>query len=359
MRSPEGNGIAREALFGGVGGAAGGFWAFVVVHLLGGGDAYFWTLGLVSLGVSAATLLGRPRPWLVLCAPILACAATGWLALFVPGQEAVGLAGWGLVTALPLAFGGGLRRGIASGMVGAALGVVAIGIARTVEVGALAPLAAPSLLGYPIAGGVIGSLLGLTGLPRLLGRSSPALRVPTGLGGDLREAVDRAVRARDRVRRALRSRSGSHDGRAAVERAVDTLVGRVLLLAERWRGVEDDLAGIDEAQLADRVSKLADRIAATDDPDAREAYERATRSIEDQRKMHADIRTARERTIARLHGHLAALERVHLAVVRLRSADAHRFASEIQPVLEELAAVGTEAELAASAMDEADKAAAA
>lgn len=352
--------LVRTLSWTSIGGAAGGFWAFLGIHGLGLGDPYWVTLGLVSLGVAAASFLARPKPWLVLAAPVVAAVATGALAAFVPGEEAAGLALWGLVTTAPLAIGGGWRRFLGASLVGAVGGIVAVGFARTVEVGALAPLGTPALLGYPIAGGVMGFVLGLVGLGRRLGagESSASLRVPSGLGGEFKETVERAVQARDRVRRALKSRSGSSEGRAAVEKAVDELVHRVLSLADRWRGVEDDLAGIEDGELGGRLAKLAEKLEATTDPEAKEEYERAVRSIEDQRRMHGDIRRARERTLARLQGHLAALDRVHLAVVRLRSADAHRFASEIQPVLEELSAVGTDAELTASAIDEAGRVAA-
>jgi len=358
MRAPlDRSALARTLSWTTIGGAAGGFWAFLAIHGLGLGDAYWVTLGLVSLGVAAGSTLSRPRPWLVLFAPALSAAATFALSAFVPGEEAAGLAVWGLLTTLPLALGLSLRRVLSASLLGAASGVVAVGLARTVEVGALAPLGTPALLGYPIAGGVMGFVLGLAGLPRSLGArdGTPALRVPSGLGGEFKETVERAVKARDRVQRALRSRPGSSEGRAAVEKAVDELVGRVVTLADRWRGVEDDLAGIEDSLLAERLAKLGERVEGTTDPEAREEFERAIRSIEDQRRMHGDIRRARERTLARLHGHLAALDRVHLAVVRLRSADAHRFASEIQPVLEELSAVGTDAELTATAIDEAGR----
>jgi len=59
-----------------------------------------------------------------------------------------------------------------------------------------------------------------------------------------------------------------------------------------------------------------------------------------------------------MHHHLAGLERLRLALVNQRSADAQRLSAEVQGILDELGQLGQEFDLQAEAIGEAEVAAA-
>jgi hypothetical protein len=95
---------------------------------------------------------------------------------------------------------------------------------------------------------------------------------------------------------------------------------KALEVAGKSVEVAPSLAG--EAELARRIEDLDARIAAATDAEVKAQYEQARGALEDQRRYRAHIRGSRDRLIARLHHHVAALEKFQLAASGLAAARA-------------------------------------
>lgn len=342
------------------GGALGGLASMAVRALAPVEWHYGLTLGLISLGAAVAFPWGRVRR-AILFAPLIAALGAGLLLASGGAHESFGLFLMGAALGLPAT--GGLSRYrrlvvLAGTGAGAMLGVP---VARACEQWILSPVGAPGLASFALEGGLVGFFVGLGTVGRHLsirhdGLDEALALASRELGGDFGELAFRVRETRKRVLTALERREGASSEVAAVQKAVDGLAQGTVAVGRRWQRVEQELGGTGLAELDKRISNLEEKALSAADEEARRAYERAKKALEDQREHHAEIARSRERTVARLHGTLATLERLHLAVVRLQSADAHRFAGELQPLLDDLDGVGTDAELAAQAMDESQKA---
>jgi hypothetical protein len=342
------------------GGALGGLVAMAARWLAPWEWAYGLTLGLIALGVAAAFPWGRVRR-AVLLAPVLAALGAGLLLATGAAHESFGLFLLGAVLGLP-ASGGLSRYRRALVLVGTGAGaMLGVPVARAIEQSALAALGAPELASFALEGGLVGFFVGLGTVGRHVSLRHDSLDEALGLasrelGSDFGELALRVRETRKRVLAALERREGASHEVLAVQKAVDGLAKGTVAVGRRWQRVEQELGGTGLADLDKRIATLDERSLSAADEEAGKAYERAKRALEDQREHHSEIARSRERTVARLHGTVATLERLHLAVVRLQSADAHRFAGELQPLLDDLDGVGTDAELAAQAMDESQKA---
>jgi hypothetical protein len=80
---------------------------------------------------------------------------------------------------------------------------------------------------------------------------------------------------------------------------------------------------------------------------------RAAEALKAQVAYLDEIANGRERAVARLTHQVATLERLRLAALRHRSADVARMGAELAPVVEELAQVGGDFDIAAEALAEA------
>jgi hypothetical protein len=343
-----------------LGGAAGGLVALGARWAFGWEHAYEMTMGSIALGVATGILWGRRPLARFLLAPLLGLAATGLLLATGGAHEPAGLAlmgallGWPLSSGLP-------RWRRASVVVCAGLGsLLGVAVARALEQTALTAVGAPDLAAFALEGGVVGFFVSLGTLGRHLHSRRDILTetlttATRELPPEFSELVGRVRETRSRVLEAIERRTDGDKERIAVKKAVDELSTCMINVGRKWQAVDRDLGGTTVPILAQRIADLQIRIDAATDDEARRAYERARGALEDQLQHHSEIARSRERTVARLHSYLAVLERLHLAVVRFRSSDAHRFAGEMQPLLDELDGVGTDAELAAQAMEESQK----
>lgn len=147
------------------------------------------------------------------------------------------------------------------------------------------------------------------------------------------------VFAGDPVRRAMRALPSDLDAE------VSTLCGRASAI---WDDVRDHVAddagrelvregvlktlevaarsarvkttGPSDAELTARLTELDTKIAGTSDREAKVQYEAARTAIEDQRRYRTHIANGRERLVARMHNHIAALEKFQLAANSLEAA---------------------------------------
>jgi hypothetical protein len=142
---------------------------------------------------------------------------------------------------------------------------------------------------------------------------------------------------------------------APVRPQVESTVLRLLDVAKRWQQVEEEKPVESEADLKKRISEMEEKIANADDAIVRQQYEKARASLSEQLKYMKQIALSRERVVARLHNYLTSLERLRLAVLNHRSADASRLSSEVQPVLKELEMLGQELDTGTEAHSELER----
>ena len=332
--------VARTSL---AGAAAG------LVHALHPG-ALTDVLGLFGLGV-AAVVPRSARAWAMVSA--LACLGAG--AAMVAGGSTLGAAAFGLCGALLFAREARSwpRRLVSLGVGAAALGA-GLFVAAGLQGGLLHDVA--PALGWMVAGGAAGFVAGFGVLGRELSLQ-PVLAGPAGATGalaaplpeptgELGELIGRAAQACRQAEEAL-GEEAPHAARAAQD-----LVGRIGVFSLRWRGIERQMAGSDRAALVERMERMAARAQATGDEVVRAEYLRAERALHQQLADLDAIRGWQERALARLHHHVAVLERLRLAALHRRSVDTGRSGEELGTLVEELGAASMDLDGAAEAMAE-------
>jgi hypothetical protein len=131
------------------------------------------------------------------------------------------------------------------------------------------------------------------------------------------------------------------------------MVRKMTRFGRHWRELEAEASRSLPAQLHDRLQLVGRKLEATHDPLTRLELGRAAEALRAQVSYLDEIANGRERAVARLTHQVATLERLRLAALRHRSADASRLGAELQPVVEELAQVGGDFDIAAEALAEA------
>jgi len=96
------------------------------------------------------------------------------------------------------------------------------------------------------------------------------------------------------------------------------------------------VAGATEDELAKRMTDLDQRIVSASDDEVKTQYQSARAALEDQRRYRDHIKQNRERLIARMHNHVAALEKFQLAASGLVAARAATSGASAVKQLEEL-----------------------
>ena len=115
------------------------------------------------------------------------------------------------------------------------------------------------------------------------------------------------------------------------------VAARVLKTLEvATKSAEVKAIGANEAELARRIADLDQRIAAATDGEVKAQYQAARSAIEDQQRYREHIRQGRERLVARMHNHVAALEKFELAATGLGAARAASAGSTMVTQLEAL-----------------------
>lgn len=169
--------------------------------------------------------------------------------------------------------------------------------------------------------GAAAAAMGIVGviamLPRHLGFVSDpvagAVRaLPTGLDGEVRSLCDRTLVIWNDVKTKL----GDEDPNLGLVR--DGVL-KTLEVAAKSRDAQPQ--GNDET-LGRRMEDLDARIAAATDDEVKTQYQSARAALSDQAKYRDRIRQNRERLVARMHNHVAALEKFQLAAGGLASARA-------------------------------------
>jgi hypothetical protein len=217
--------------------------------------------------------------------------------------------------ALGLAIGG--PRGV-RGALGVALsavtGLVAMWCAIRIT-GARQTAGWPSWATDGAGAAAMGMVGVLAMLPRHLEVSLDPVRaalrtLPANLDPEVKNLCDRAVAiwtaAKDRLADSDPGKNLVRDG-----------VLKTIEVAGKSAAVKLDSAS--DTELASRMEDLEKRIAAATDAEVKTQYQSARAALDDQRRYRDHIRQNRERLVARVHNHVAALEKFQLAATGLEA----------------------------------------
>jgi hypothetical protein len=171
-----------------------------------------------------------------------------------------------------------------------------------------------------VAAGAMGIVGALAVLPKHLGLASDPVRaairaLPIDLDAEVRSLCGRAVAIWNMTRDKL---ADSDPGVALVRDGVLKALEVAAKSARSGIGAQ----GTSDAELAKRMEDLDQRIAAASDDEIKAQYQSARAALSDQRRYRDSIRQNRERLVARLHNHVAALEKFELAAGGLAAAHA-------------------------------------
>ena len=350
-----------------------------------------------SLGAGAAgLLLSLALPTWLAAPPLLliaACAAaagaacgTGWraklayaalggaasaLSLAFPEHPWFGLAaagaGLGLLFAHSREKEGSRKPGVGKSTLGraaylAAALLTALGlVAGSAVVDAFeGPKVLESLMPAAAAGAlleaVVGLFLGLGSAGAHLVRDPDPVeklydRLLPELSGDLKVLGARAMTNYRRCAEILGS-SEAGFARAQLAKSLSDVTLRILELSRRWQAIDRDLGDRAEGEIGQRLGELRTLKETTRDEVAKRQLVVAEGSLNAELEQIDRIRRGRERVVARLHGEMALLERSRVALLGLKTSDAHLRAAELSALSENLSAVAREMDVEAEAVDE-------
>ena len=167
-----------------------------------------------------------------------------------------------------------------------------------------------------VSAGAMGMVGILAMLPRHLAMSrdpvlAAARRLPAGMDSEVRQLCDRSLKIWSTAKDEL---ADGDPGRGLIRDGVL----KTLEVAAKTTEVKQP--GASEQELASRIGLLDARIAEASDAETRAQYQAARTAIEDQQRYRDNIRRGRERLVARMHNHIAALEKFHLAATGLENA---------------------------------------
>jgi hypothetical protein len=278
--------------------------------------------------------------------------ATLWALVAAAGEQRGGAVGEAVAA---LAIGGSLARGLGGWSRWVAAGCGATGaLAASLVTRALDGTAALALLPNGLAalvtGATSGLIVGVASIGRHVQRTRPPVESELQALADDSELGQLLGRAATAYRDAV---AAIGDEAPAARGAADELMRKMARFGKRWRELESEAARSLPEDLNERKLLVGRRLEATQDPLARLELARARDALSAQLSYLDEIRGGRERAVARLEHQVATLERLRLAALRQRSADAGRLGAELQPVVEELTQAGGDFDIAAEALTEA------
>ena len=278
------------------------------------------------LGIAAGAAIGYGKPAWRIAAAVAALAP---LLVMTPTWPM--LAGVAAVVALGLAAGGprGLR-GLLSLLLGAFAALVAMWCA--LRIGHARQTAHwPQMVTTATAAAAMGIVGVLAMLPRHLQLvidpvHAAVKKLPANLDAEVRELCARSAA----IWTAAQDRISDDAGKNLVRDGV------LKTLEVAARSAEVKITGPSETELTQRMADLDQRIVAATDREVKTQYQSARAALDDQQRYRAKIRQGRERLVARMHNHVAALEKFELAATGLDVARAETAGSSLVSELEEL-----------------------
>ncbi len=137
----------------------------------------------------------------------------------------------------------------------------------------------------------------------------------------------------------------------ANRKLLEEAVLRLFDVAGRWTVVETESAQAAPDALGERIAELSSRMESATDSVVKSEYAAARDALREQLRYLDDIGASRERVLARMHNYLAAMERLNLALVNVKSTSASREAVDVQPMVESLADLGRDIDALGEALD--------
>ncbi len=283
--------------------------------------------GLGGMALGAALGYGKPAFRIaaagLACVPLLAMATSVTTLSITAAIMGVGLAAFGLR---------GMRGALAV-MVGATATMLAMWGAH--RIGAAKQTADMSLLFRDVMSATAMGLMGVFAvIPRHLKISldpvTAALRrLPNSLDAEVRDLCTRSMTIWNGAKDKL---ADNDPGKNLVRDGV------LKTLEVAAKSAEVSAQGATDAELTKRMADLDTRIAAATDSEVKAQYQSARAALEDQKRYREHITQGRERMIARMHNHVAALEKFQLAAGGLAAARAATAGATAVKQLEELSA---------------------
>lgn len=266
--------------------------------------------GVLGIAAGAAVAHGLAR-WRMLAAGVAIAV------LFLAPSSWPALAAVAAVLSLSLALGGprGLR-GVFGILIGAITSLVAMWCALRIG-------QARQTVHWPLLATTVTSAaaMGIVGVLAMIPRhlqivtdpvQAALKKLPASLDAEVRGLCTRAA--------AIWSTAQDQISDEAGKSLVRDGVLKTLEVATRSASVK--LAGATEAELAQRKAELDQRIAAATDNEVKTQYQAARAALDDQQRYRDHIRQGRERLVARMHNHVAALEKFELAATSLEASRA-------------------------------------
>jgi hypothetical protein len=277
--------------------------------------------GLFGIAVGAAFAYGKPAWRLV--AAIAAC-----IPLLVLSPS------WGSLAACA----GMISLGCAAGVRGALIVMIGATITLLAMWTALRFDHARALRSWPgwTTDGISAAAMGIVGvvamLPRHLGFAVDPIagaykRLPPDLDGEVRGLCDRSVAIWSSVKTKL------GDNEPGINLVRD---GVLTTLEVASKSADVRVANGSDEELGRRMEELDKRITAATDDEVKAQYQSARAALSDQRRYREHIKQGRERLVARMHNHVAALEKFELAAGGLAAARAASSGANAVQQLQEL-----------------------
>jgi len=326
--------------------ALGSFAAGAALHFITGASNIAPLLGGLA-GVAAGAAWGYGRGVLRLAAAGLAAIPLAAMPLAWPALAiSASAASLGLATGGRAGARGGARPVAVAIMASAAIGALLLAMWCSLRVDT-----ARQTQGWPgwwidgAAAAAMGIVAALAVLPRHVALVTDPVRaalrgLPATLDPEVRQLCGRAVDAWTGARERL---AEGDPGRELVR---DGVV-KTLEVAAKSAGVK--ALGEGGAELAARMADLDQRIAAATDAEVKAQYTAARAALEDQRRYREHIANGRERLVARMHNHVAALEKFQLAATGLVAA---RAAAAGAPAVAQLAELSSDVAASGEALAE-------
>ena len=185
-----------------------------------------------------------------------------------------------------------------------------------------------------MASAAMGMIGVVSALPRHLKVSMDPVKtairqLPTELDTEVRELCNRSIAIWDSAKDKL---ADSDPGKNLVRDGV------LKTLEVATKSADVKVTGSSEQELAKRMEDLDKRIASATDAEVKTQYQAARAALDDQRRYRAHIAQNRERLVARMHNHVAALEKFQLAAGGLAAVRAASEGAAAVKQLEELSA---------------------
>jgi len=354
-----------EVIRGTVGGAVGGLLIGLPLAFAGSGHAWYpyllHVLPVIVLATIGAAVgfsgSGFKRKALRALAGLAAALVPTLILLYLRDSYSAFawvLAGLGFGLTATLFEGGGMRR-----VAGILLGVPALLLAAFAGLRfgnyLLVHDAMPAPIVTTIGGAIAGFVaLAVGGMRRLTLVRDPVdkafKKAEAVLRGELLKHATQAKRVYDQILDDLAKRQVEKVLQYEIRDRSKELCLSLFETAMRWQAIQGDTINKSETDVRARISSLLASAASAKDPVAREQYQRAAKSLEEQLAYLTSIGRGQERTVARIVAQLALLEKVRFSLVNFHATDSERLADELRNVSKELESLTSDVDIIGDAI---------